>query len=456
MRKWAFLYSAAALAVIGCGGSGNGSHATNTTGGGTTGNTATVAIKLSNLSTSAPGSIAVAFLTGQGRAVGDLSATVQQLRFYDQYGEVTNPLGPQISCPLTGFQNNIVYVSVPFSGQPSRSFSTFNLDFLNFHEETDSPVMGDFSVLQEPAALPKGYPASVRTFPGRVTSLPVFIDDSMFTVDTVNPLLVDYNESQFLLANGATSANPMKGFLSDFVAFNLSGYTNTALLPTLAATTGIAGGTTAVRVFFSGDVYAIADGFTSGANFEALTLDPTLPIGGVLGSAGTITTGPTGSLPHAGTYSLLQLNPTDLTQTLKVVAGQGIWREHKTVLRQSNGAALGAGSYVITFPSSNDNNMQEMVAFTQDANANISALYFGFIDLDALTFNLYPIGDIVSGSTAGGIDGTLGQLNDRYGHATTSPDLVHSGAFAFNSSDGSSAAATQVGFKNGTFYVFRL
>jgi len=455
LRKWAFLYSAAALAVIGCGGSGNGSHTTGTTGGGTTNNVG-VAIKLSNLSTFAPGSIAVAYLTGQGRAVGDLSATIQQLRFTDQYGEATNPLGPQISCPLTGFQNNIVYVSVPFTGQPSRYFTAFNLDFLNFHQETDSPVAGDFTILNEPAGFPKQYPAAVRVFPGRVTSLPVFIDDSMFTVDTVNPLLVDYNESQFLLANGATSATPMKAFLSDFVAFNVAGYTNTAQLPNLVATTGIAGGTTAARVFFSGDVYAIADGFTSGANFEALTLDPTLPIGGVLGSAGTITTGPTGSLPHAGTYSLLQLNPTDLTQTLKVVAGQGIWREHKTVLRAPNGNALGAGSYVVTFPSSSDNNMQEMVAFTQDANENISALYFGFIDMDALTFNLYPIGDIVNGSTTGAIDGTLTTLYDRYGKATTSPDLVHSGLYTFNASDGSAAAATQVGFKNGTFYVFRL
>lgn len=455
MRKWAFLYSAAAIAVIGCGGSGNGPTVAKikpTTKVG-------ISIKLSNLSTPAPGAIEVAFLTGQGRLPGDLTAVVRQLRFDDSFGEVTNPLAPQTSCPLTGFQNNIVHLDVPFSttaiGQPSRFFSSFLLDFLEFHEETDTPVAGDFTVFPTPAGFPHTYPASIRVFPGRTTSLPVFIDDSMFSIDTVNPLILDYNENQFLLANGATAANPMKAFLSDFVAFNLNGFTNAAQIPTLVATTNIAGGTQAVRVFFSGDVYAVSDGFTSGSNFEALTLDPTLPIGGVLGSAGVLV-GPNGTLPHAGTYSLLQFNPTDLTQTLKIIAGQGIWREHKTVLVQPNGAPLGAGSYVVTFPSSNDNNMQEMVAFTQDAQANISSLYFGFIDMDAGNFFLFPVVDIMSGAVTGSIDGSVGPLFTSHGSVTSSPDLVRSGSYSFNTTDGSAAAAAAAGFQNGTFFVFRL
>ena len=444
--------------MIGCGGSGNGSSHAGNGGGGKTPN-ATVSIKLSNLTTAAPGAIEVAFLTGQGRAPGDLTAIVRQLRFNDTYGEVTNPLAPQTSCPLAGFQNNIVHIDVPFTstalGVPSRLFTTFNLDFLQFDEETDNPTVGAYTVLPTPAGFPKGYPANIRVFPGRTTSLPVFIDDSMFVVDATNPLQIDYIESQFLQSNNGTVSNPMKAFLSDFVAFNLAGYANTALLPNLVPTTGITSSNKAARVFFSGDVYGVSDGATSGSNFEALTLDPTLPVGGVLGGAGTLN-GPGGSLPHAGTYSLLQYNPTDITQTLKVVAGQGIWREHKTVLVQPNGQPLGAGSYVVTFPSSSDNNMQEMVAFTQDANENVSALYFGFIDLVGMNFFLYPVGDIVSGSTTGGLTGSVTQEFTAQGAATTSPDLVHSGTYAFSTNDGSAAAAAAVGFKNGTFFVFRL
>lgn len=475
LRKWAFLYSAAAIAVVGCGGSGTGnSHSSGTPGNGKTG---VITVKLSNSTTTPPGAIEVAYLTGQGRAPGDLTAVVQQLRFNDAYGEVTNPLAPLTTCPLAGFQDNIVRIDVPFTttayGLPSRVFTSFILDFLQFDEETDSPAVGDFTILSEPIGFPKTFPAAVRVLPGRVTSLPVFIDDSMFSIDATNPLLVDFNANQFELANGLTepltTSTPMKAFLSDFVSFNLNSVP-AAQVPVLLPTTNIAGGTSAVRVFFSGDVYGVAD---ASNNFEALTLNPFLPVGGRLGPAG-ILNGANGTLPHAGTYSLLQYNPTDLTQTLQIVAGQGIWREHKTVLQTttSTGAPslLGAGAYVISFPSSSDNNMQELVAFVQDANQNISTLYYGFVDMDALTFFLYPVSDIMSGSTAGQLTGviptvpatkanpnpTAAALYDKSGNPTTNPDLVRTGGYQFNSSDGSATVATGLGFTGTKFTVFRL
>jgi len=464
-----FICTAAALAVGGCGGSGNGAGHNVATGGGTTKNSGVV-VKLTTLASTPPGAIEVAYLTGQGRAPGDLTAIVQQVLFQDNYGEVMNPLAPQTSCVLSGFQNNVVHLDVNFAlaapGVPSRIFTNFNLDFLQFNEETDVPVQGDFLVLQKPVGFPKSYPANVRVFPGRTTSLPVFIDDSMFSVDATNPLQVDYTESQFLLANGATTASPMQGFLSDFVSFNLNKVPASSI-PTLIPTlTGVLA-QPATRVFFSGDVYAVSSGAATGPNFEALALDPTQPIGGSLGQPGSLT-GPTGTLPHAGTYSLVQLNPTDITQTAKVIALQGIWRYHSTVLRQNItsssplGTPVGAGSYVVTFPSSSDNNLQEMVAFTQDGTVaangemNITNLYFGFVDLDALTFNLYPVIDIMTGATAGGLTGTVGQLFTAQQSLTQAADLVHSGTYTFNTSDGSAAAAAAAGLKNGTFYVFRL
>ena len=163
-----------------------------------------------------------------------------------------------------------------------------------------------------------------------------------------------------------------------------------------------------------------------------------------------------------------------MTQTLEIVAGQGIWREHKTVLQTTTASGqtslLGAGAYVITFPSSSDNNMQEMVAFVQDANENVSTLYYGFVDMDAMTFFLYPVSDIMSGSTAGQLTGviptvpatkanpnpTAAALYDKNGNPTTSPDLVRTGSYQFNSSDGSASVATSLGFTGSKFTVFRL
>ena len=458
------MYAAAAIAAVGCGGSGNGTHAGGAGGGTGPKTNVGIKIKLTGLTAAPPGAIEIAYLTGQGRAIGDLTAVVQRLIFRDSYGDVTNPLAPLTNCVLSGYQNNVVHLDVPFStqavGVPSRLFTSFNLDFLQFNEETDSPVMGAFVVHPEPAGFPKTYPASVRVFPGRTTSLPVFVDDSMFTVDATNPQQIDYNETQFLQANGATAASPMQGFLSDMISFNLNKLPAGSIPALVPTATGVAA-VPAVRVFFSGDVYAVGAASGAGPNFEVLATDPTQPIGGYLGNAG-ILNGPGGTLPHAGTYSLVGLNPTDITLTAKVVALQGIWREHSTVLTQQNGKPLGAGSYVITLPSSSDNNMQEMVAFTQDGTTtatgipNITNLYYGFVDLDSLTFSLYPVIDIMTGSTAGALTGTVSKLYTAQGAATTAPDLVRSGTFAYSTGDGSAAAATAAGLSNGTFYVFRL
>ena len=461
MRKWAFIYAAAAVAVIGCGGTGGGSQTT--TGGGGGGGTVNtgIGVKLTNSSTTPPGAIEVAYLTGQGRAAGDLIAVVKHLHFDDNYGTVQTKLAPETDCPLVGFQDNVIHLDADWRttpGVPSRLFTTFNLDFLRFDQETGTPgVVNSFA---EPSGFPKAYAAQIRVFPGRTTSVPIYIDDSMFTLDATNasgPAIV-FAESQFQLSNGATTANPIKGFLSDFVGFNLNNVT-AADKASLGTQAGFGG--SADHVFFSGDVYALSDGHSSGSNIAALTTDPTVQVNGLLGAAGTLS-GPGGTLPHAGTYSLLQLNPTDITQTMKIVANQGIWREHSTVLTNLSST----GVNVMTFPSSNDDNLQEMVAWTQDAKGNVSNLYYGFADLDALTFNLYPLVNIVSGSTtdgsgnANGISGTISGLYTRTGASTAAPDLTRKGVFTVTTVPGAAAypqaPASLAKGTTGSFYVFRL
>ncbi len=461
MRKWAFIYVVAAVAVVGCGGTGSGTKTAGTGSGGGVTNPTGIRVKLTNGSTTPPGGIDVAFLTGQGRAPGDLIAIVKRIFFDDNYGEVTNPASPETACPLIGFQNNVVHLDVDFlkqaPGVPSRQFTAFNLDFLRFDQETSVP--GNLTSYPAPVTFPAPYPAKLRVFPGRISSLPVYIDDSMFTVDTSGTTpVIAFNEAQFKISNGATASNPIRGFLSDMVAFNVSGMPAVDKA-TIGSQAGFGGPVD--RVFFSGDVYAMSDGHTSGSTFAALTQDPTLQINGRLGAAGSLN-GPGGTLPHPGTYSLLALDPTDITQQMKIVAGQGIWREHSSVL-----AGLSTkGLNVVTFPSSNDDNQQEMVAFTQDASGNVTSLYFGYVDLDALTFNLYPLLDLVSGTTvdgsgnSNGVSGTLSTLYTVSGAITSSPDLVRNGLFKITTVPSGAAypqppTAMATGTA-GTFYVFRL
>ncbi|MDR3688381.1 MAG: hypothetical protein P4L46_03305 [Fimbriimonas sp.] len=466
MRKWAFILVAAAVALVGCGGTGGTKAAPGNPGGGTTNKG--IGVVLTSKSTEPPGAIEVAYLTGQGRAAGDLIAEVKTLVFADNFGQVTNVLAPITDCPLTGFQNNIVHLDVDFAtqapGVPSRQFTSFNMNFYDFLEETSIPgsniTFTTPSSAAEGGPFPKIYPASMRVFPGRVTSLPIYIDDSMFTIDATNPSgpAINYNESQFQLSNGATAASPIKGFLSDYVSFNLNGMSasDKAVIGTAAGFVGQAD-----RIFFSGDVYAVTNGHTSGSNIAALTLNPSLQVNGNLGGAGTLA-GPGGTLPHAGTYSLLAVNPTDITQQMKIVAGQGIWREHSTVMKNLSSSKLN----VVTFPSSNDDNMQEMVAFTQDANNNIQTIYFGFADLDALTFTLYPAINLVSGTTvdgsgnANGVSGTIGAMYSAGGGTTAAPDLVRSGTYTVTSVPAATAypqpPASMAKGSTGSFYVFRI
>jgi len=401
---------------------------------------------LTTLSSRPPGAVDFTYLTGQGRAPGDLTAVVTREILQDSFASDVLRLGTATDCPLVGFQNNVIHMDIDFASEassaPSRLFTNFQLSFDAFHVEGNSAAT--FRTLPQPDDFPKNYPAQIRVFPGRTTSFPVFIDDSMFTVDETLPSnpKIAYNESQFQLSNGATLANPMKGFLSDFIAFNLNNL-SAADKSTIGTQAGIGA---AQRIFFSGDAYAVSDGVSSGSNIAGLTLNPNQTILGLLGAAGTLK-GPKGTLPHPGTYSLLAVNPTDITQTLKIIAGQGIWREHSVVLSNLSSTNLN----VITIPSSNDDNLQEMVAFTQDANNNISSLYFGFADLDALTFNLFPAVNIVTGSVTGEITGTIGTMFTRGGAATAAPDLARRGTFTFTAGQ-----ALPAGFADGSFYVFRV
>ena len=110
--------------------------------------------------------------------------------------------------------------------------------------------------------------------------------------------------------------------------------------------------------------------------------------------------------------------------------------------------------------------LTKLTITAQDANNNIGTLYFGYIDMNGMTFNLYPAINIVNGLTtdsngnSNGISGTLGVLYTKNKGVTSAPDLVRSGTFSVTSVPGTAAypqPPSQLGMgKTGTFYVYRI
>jgi len=436
------LYVAAAIGVIGCGGlSGNntgtnagGTNATATAGAGSR-------INLENQGTGAyagAGTYVIDFMTGQGRAQGDLTAIVSRASLTDEFGTETTTLLSPISLLLKGFQHQAARLDIKPLGRDSRLFQTFNLDFTDFEIDNGNASPNH---LAPPNNLPFGAPARIRIFPGRSTSIPIFVDDSMFDASGGS---VVFNSDQFLAVNLGTGSE-IKSFLSDYVSFDISS------LP-LAARPLLTNGDPAGRAYFSGDGIALSEGgqYDSNGNvfspprderglFEVLTQDVSAPIEGHFAPSQIIT-----GVPTPGTYSLVSPDPTDLSGIARITALQGTWYDYTKVLVSSLNFEL------ITFPDSDDDKDQDAVGIVKTGN-KITALYFGFADLEAGTFDIFPISGVVNGTdTTGELTGTLTGMVTGNNVITTVVHQMRSGTFTFTG--GTRPASIP---NTGRFLVFR-
>ena len=437
LRKWAlFIAATVAVAIIGCGGGGSDRSSTSAT-------NATTATTASNLSVNLNedfGTIQFTYLTGQGRAPGDLVAVVRRLEVEDQLGTVRTVLETPHRVPLDEYVIDMVRLNVPFTGESVRLFEQFTLDFVGFEEEGVDGSGNPIFMNRTPPP-PVQFPARIRVLPGRDTSVPIFLDDSMFTVVGGS---VEFNEDAFRLRNNLENASDeLTTYFSDYVSFDLSGL-SAADAPTLS------NGQVAQRVFLSGDNYAL--GTTDGSpRIEVLTLDAAEPIVGTFGPEGTL-----GGRSTPGTYDLKQIDPTDLAGIAQITAAAGVWRDYTRVF-------TGFGSFeFITFPTSrheaanstNGNGIdpdqdQELAIVRRNAAGVVTAFYFGFADLDTGAFTAYPINQLVSAGTDGEISGTLTNYTNANGGGTVSFDLVRRGTFSFTGPVPSGFPTT------GTFVVYR-
>lgn len=419
LKNWVFAF-VAALIVMGCGGGGGGNGGAGGGpggGGGTTGDS-TIAAAVP----SGPGQMSVVFLTGQGRAAGDLSATIRRVYLAP---DVKTELAAEKVLNLEEYTVQSIPLNVPMtSTQNGRSFNTFSLDVDKVRVDN-----GDGTFTEHPttgvaiSGATNQFPLEARSLLGRQTAIQISFDKTI----SVTGGGVQFDKALFEAINLSPLTGSIPSFLSDFVGFDISNMPNRPRL---------SNGLTATKVMFSGDGIGLATGSSNGA-FEVLTPDDSIE--GVYAAPQDI---PGTAIPF-GTYSLVQPDPRDLTGTAKITALQGIWYEYGRVFN-------GIGTFeMITFPSSRDEEVQDLIAVVRNDSGVITNFYFGFVDLAAKDFALYPLSNVVSGDVDGEITGTLNSLQGV--GDTNTPANVRSGRFAFNAGQ-----ALPAGFRQtGRFVVYR-
>lgn len=403
---------ALAAALFGCGGnaiSGTGGTTggvVTTTGGGAFGaDVATVNLP------DAPGLLQYSFLTGAGRAGGFESATVRNLAVTGNNGAESSGLSER-RLTLTSYQSQMLPTNIPGNGLQSRLFSNVQLNFTNY-TFNDGTASTDFTDVD---GAPVDVSSLIRTYNGRQTNVPIYMDgDTINVVSTGGTPFAQFNAAWFNQINQvAGDSVVVRGYLSDFISFDVSGLTDR---PALSNGFGVAD-----RVMFSGDGYAMANGnaVAGGAPFELIY--PGGQAASVIGrhtAPGTLPNGtPVTNTP--GSYTTVGIDPSDVTTTdpvlaRKITALQGIWKPHFSQrLNNFSGQVEDLGYLknlhafeAISIPSSLDNERQDVVFMTQTItnngdgtkSARITGFMWGYLDLENNQIKIYPLANLTDVDT---------------------------------------------------------
>ncbi|HJP83442.1 MAG TPA: hypothetical protein VJ835_08045 [Fimbriimonadaceae bacterium] len=411
LKKLAWALAAASFVVVGCGGGGGGG------GGGTVPPPPTDGsfVKLPNN----PGQVAFSYLTGAGRAPGDMTAIIRRAVLTDNFGSVETILNPERSLLLNGYTHQIINLSVPTTS--SRFFTTYTLEVKELRVDNGSPFPDIFPSGGSQPLVQEDFPASIRVLPGRVTSVAVRLDDTMFDINAGNPEDIFQRfvfEDANLVENLVQGTPTLNGFLSDYVMFDLSG------IPS-GDRPELSNGDPAGKVYFSGDFAALSEGGSSG-RFEVLTA-----LGFVDGTFAPVLDlpSPGGNKPRFGTYTLLQSDPRDDDPSDDDFPGPDVHQINALEGTYYNLADVvgNLGDFeMITFPrsqerevfdaQSNQNVLRELseqdVILIERSGNTITQIYFGQIDFgqnqgDPTTIRAYPIGQIDTGDAFNEIEGTV-------------------------------------------------
>jgi hypothetical protein len=453
------------------------------------------------------GYIETSYLTGSARDYGDVIANITLGDWTDEQGNTVSTTtgsyvnlqvdaygGPQvIRTPVTfGVSTG---PGVPNTSSDSRLFRNyiFSFNYLStalLPQQQITPaqtfVVVDGNMATDEVSTgavgtapftPQTYPAYVRAFPGRFSSVTVRVDPNTiglnfqpytdangFQWGPSQPRGI-FEATQFSTINFPNSSNQtFDSVLSDYLSFDVSNMVtlNKGKLASLPYVTQNGLSVYGMRVFFSGDTYGIADS-TNAGNFFQLTED--ISTGGAAYLPGTFNTngqlngyplpsGSTAFLP--GTYALNEIDPSDPSFLRKILSLEGEFLDYTKMIKSPSSVVA------ITFPGSLDNNVQDVVLFKTNTSGQIVDFYYGYIDFEAYELYLYPLSTLVTAIPTT----TQFPLGYAHGKISASTDYNLTGAATGNEQDVRSGALTldtplvwQDGtnstFQAGRFIVYR-
>lgn len=460
LKNWTLFAATATLGVAGLlSGCGGGGSTANTTGGlssGGGGNGRLPTVTLNNFA-----NVQMVFLSGAGRrAPGDLVAVIQQIQI-----ERTNAQGqqefapntdqlllPRLNIQLNGYTLNSRTFNVRLEqGEPGRLYDKFPFEIYSLAQINDQGGLDDLTSSNPAFVADPPLELSAGLLPGRQTSIQIALDDQTITYDNTNGLVFD--RALFETKNYDPFTNSIRGFLSDYFYFDISGMPAN-LRPVRN------NGSLSDAVLFSGDAIGISTGLDTPENFEVLSPQRI--------EFGTITKTPLpGSDVPYGSYTLQELDPRDLTGTAKIASLQGYWRPYTQVLGNLNTAFMIAfPSSEELFPTSSGQNQQQVIYVQRNGGGTIIDMYAGTITYDASgptaptggTIKLYPINQLPSGSAENEISGTVSNLvtqpfniYDESGQIVPVSYFVRSGDFSLTTIGAATFSLPQ----SGSFVVLR-
>lgn len=410
---------AASMAIIGCAGSGGGGGG----GGGTNGGAVEASVNTAlfiNGPVSKPGYMVITYNTGQGRGVDPVTATIKRVVLEDTaFGQgsenniIRTLLNPELVLQLDGYTSNSVSLNAPMDGFATNLNHRF---FENFVLELQEVTI-EGSTFQGPggqAVVVEQFDLNARTFPGRTTSIEIFLNDAMVAPDGLGGVAFDRNEFEALNYN--PDSLKIEAHLSDYLAFDISNIANQPLMT---------GGGPATTVYFSGDAIGLSDTPVGTQTvFEVLVPESPEP-GSILGWVSLAPSFPPNS---PNTYTLRQVDPRSLPGTAFITALQGTWRWWHDAGNPSQSPILNPGDFVfLTMPQSQDDGVQDCVLIALDGGV-ISEFYFGEVNFNTNAFVAWPIEEVTKGNTNGQIDGSLGGYVYRPNGSNTVRD-IRSGTF---------------------------
>jgi hypothetical protein len=429
------------MTIIGCGGGGgNGGGGNNGGGGGDIPSVNTALFYNGPLPR--PGFVEVTYNTGQGRGTATATATLRRLVFEDQaFGLnderniVRTLLNPERILGLDLYTSQSVSVDVPMDG-----FATnFNHRlFENFQLDIQSVTLDgvEYNGPQQQSVLVDNFLLRAAAFPGRTTSISIFLHDAMFSDDGNGNL--DFDRQSFEDLNYSPVESRIVGHLADYLAFDISNIPNLPLMTS---------GFPATTIYFSGDSFGLSDTPSLAAtDFEILVPETPTP-GSILGDCRLAPSFPPNS---PNTYALKQVDPRSLPGNTYITAQQGTWKWWLNPDDPSQSPILNVTTFAfITFPQSQDDGRQDCAIVALNGGV-ITEMYFGEVNLQSGNFNAWPLTEITEGTTNGEINGTVDNYIFRSNGGFSVRD-VRGGSFEITAGDPPAEFPT-----TGSFIVYRL